>query len=118
MGKLQFLFPTLLTATLLAFPAHAQSSPEQDLGETLDKALRNLMEKMAPALDDALKTVEPLMNQALETMREFDVVDDPRHYQMPEVLPNGDIIIRRRPDAPELPSRDETQTDLGDGVRI
>ena len=27
-------------------------------------------------------------------------VDDLRYYQAPEILDNGDIIIRRKPDAP------------------
>jgi hypothetical protein len=27
-------------------------------------------------------------------------VDDVRHYELPEFLPNGDIILRRKPDAP------------------
>ena len=36
-----------------------------------------------------------------------DMVDDLNAYEAPEMLPNGDIIIRRRPDAPPFePSED------------
>jgi hypothetical protein len=86
----------LLSATIalaLAAPlsAAAQSTPEMRLPEKLDRILRDTMEALEPAIDDAL-----------DTMREFQAIDDPRHYEMPEVLPNGDIIIRRRPTAPDM----------------
>ncbi len=88
--------PTLkpmLLATLLvlgAGSASAQSTPELRLPETLDRTFRDMMESMKPAIDDAF-----------EAMRNMTGIDDPRNYEMPEILPNGDIILRRRPDAPE-----------------
>ncbi|MEO1492722.1 MAG: hypothetical protein AAFV19_11270 [Pseudomonadota bacterium] len=82
--------PAILAAALMTpTAASAQSTPEIRLPEKLDRILRDTMEALEPAIDDAL-----------DTMREFQVIDDPRNYEMPEVLPNGDIIIRRRPDAP------------------
>ena len=33
----------------------------------------------------------------------FDRVDSITNYQPPEILPNGDILIRRNPDAPAWP---------------
>lgn len=108
MPRLHVLIPAVLSAFILSTPANAQSAQEDEgLTDKLDKTMRQLMEKMRPALDEALDSMKPLMNEALETMRGFDVIDDPRHYQMPEVLPNGDIIIRRHPDAPEFPRKDE-----------
>ncbi len=86
------LLPAALTLALIApMSASAQSTPELRLPEKLDRILRDTMEALEPAIDDAF-----------DAMREFQVIDDPRHYEMPEVLPNGDIIIRRRPGAPSM----------------
>ena len=78
-------------------PAHAAEEPGDErpgdlpFPERLDRALRDMMEDVQPTLEDAL-----------DYLRSFGAVDDPRHYEMPEILPNGDIIIRRRDDAPEF----------------
>ena len=71
------------------------------LPEELDETLRRMMDELKPAL-----------KQMFEMIEKFEGVDDLRHYQMPEVLPNGDIIIRRRPDAPEYspPAPEEPET--------
>ncbi len=94
------LLPAALTLAMIApMSASGQSTPEIRLPEKLDKILRDTMEALEPSIDEAF-----------EAMREFQVIDDPRHYQMPEVLPNGDIIIRRRPGAPSLtPEEDAPQ---------
>ena len=81
-----------LALTLAATPAMAQqvpSTPELRLPEQLDRDLRRFMDKMKPLLDETFEAFENLPD-----------IDSLEHYQMPEVLPNGDIIIRRRPDAP------------------
>ena len=39
----------------------------------------------------------------LKMMRTLDSV---RYYEAPEILPNGDIIIRRSPDAPDYVPRE------------
>mgnify|MGYP007083813862 CR=1 FL=1 len=41
------------------------------------------------------------MRPALEGLEGF--VDDLNAYEPPVILPNGDILIRRRPDAPKVP---------------
>ena len=111
------LAPALALAIVSAFataaPAQtieAQSSEELRLPERMDRALREMMDGLKPALDDAL-----------DYMRSFEVIDDPRHYEMPEVLPNGDIIIRRRDDAPtfdpDKPEEEELPADPEEGIR-
>lgn len=94
--------------------ASAEPAEEPRLPEMLDRALRELMDEVRPALEDAL-----------DYMQSFGAIDDPRHYALPEVLPNGDIIIRRRdgappyrPDAPEPDRRAPLQIDPDEGVRI
>lgn len=58
---------------------------------------------MAQELEPALELLATEMGPALlELMRSLDSF---RYYAAPEILPNGDIIIRRNPDAPEYVPR-------------
>ena len=108
-----------LGAVLLAASGIASQAPatdERPLPERLDRALRDMMEDVQPTLEGAL-----------DYLRSFGAIHDPRHYEMPEVLPNGDVIIRRRDDAPpfrpeppaapEAPA-DDPPADPEEGVRI
>ena len=100
---------TALAATLLilATPALAQDDPFPDAGpgipfleewaDRTDEMMRELMEEFGPGM-------EGLMADMLPRLKELsDRLGGIIHYEMPEVLPNGDIIIRRKPDAPPLP---------------
>lgn len=58
--------------------------------------LREGFEDMGPALAEFVQAIGPAFAELLNQ------VDDFRHYEAPEFLPNGDIIIRRSPDAPEF----------------
>lgn len=52
--------------------------------------------------------MEQLMTEMLPVMRDLrGLVDDIGNYQAPELLPNGDIIIRRKPEALEPPGEGE-----------
>lgn len=110
-------FVVLLAMYGVSGPAAAEGL---DLPDRMERALRDMMQGMEPAFD-----------QALDYMRRLGAIDDPLNYQMPEVLPNGDIIIRRRPDAPALepdgppagpdappPPADDPPGDPEEGVRI
>lgn len=81
---------------------------------------RGMMQEMEPALDDftgmaediapALDMLASEMGPALmELMKTLDSV---RYYQAPEILPNGDIIIRRREDAPVYVPQEGEEIDL------
>ena len=39
----------------------------------------------------------------------LELMGDIRNYEMPEKLPNGDIIIRRKPDLPAPPKEGEVE---------
>lgn len=97
-----------LTAGLAVLPAQAGSpeAEERPLSEELDTLFREMIEKMKPALDELLETLEVLEN-----------IDSIEHYERPEIMPNGDIIIRRRDDAPALPENDGEEPETGPGVR-
>lgn len=59
----------------------------------VQEMLRGLFEEAAPAMRDAERALGMLEGMVGR-------LDD---YQAPEILPNGDILIRRRPDAGPLP---------------
>ncbi|MEM7210523.1 MAG: hypothetical protein AAF479_01320 [Pseudomonadota bacterium] len=105
----------LLCAALVApsLPASAQSVeppsfiPQLKLPEELDDALRKMMDDLKPTLDETMKMMESFGNMG-----------DPRHYHLPEVLPNGDIIMRRREDAPAYePPAPDPSTNGEKGIR-
>lgn len=58
----------------------------QDLAAEYGPAMRRFLAEMGPALADVIKEVE-----------------DWSRYEVPEILPNGDIIIRKKPDTPADP---------------
>lgn len=117
----------LALSSVLAGPALAQApEDEKDQGLTLmeDGArmiLRGLMADMEPAIDGLRGTLDDIGPFVGEFMREMGPglsalatrIDDIRHYSAPEFLPNGDIILRRKPDAPDWQPDPEPDTDPG-----
>ncbi|NJO32329.1 MAG: AAA+ family ATPase [Rhodospirillales bacterium] len=81
-------------------PVLAQQEPNGDLEEGMSlleqgaqMLLRGMMSEMEPALDDmarALDEAKPMLDDLLALMGEV------QNYHAPEMLPNGDIIIRRK----------------------
>ena len=66
-----------------------------------------MIEEVEPALEEmakAMKELEPMARQLA------DLIGDVRHYEQPERLENGDIIIRRKADAPPPPKLPELGT--------
>ena len=82
----RYLYIPLVTA-LLTTPA--QSEPLD--WEALRKNLEELSEGTKQFFESWVDDLGPLLN----SLR--DKVDDLSEYEAPEVLPNGDIIIRRKP---------------------
>ena len=113
-----------LAASLLAAPAMAQDKPEDESGFNLMEEgarmiMRGLMSEMEPAMDslrEQFDALGPRLSEFAATIGPafvdlLEQVDDMRNYQAPEFLPNGDIIIRRKPDAPVWSPQD-APTDL------
>ncbi len=113
----------LVALSLLAAPAPAQ---QDDQGFSLMEEgaklfFRGLMDEMEPAfreLEDLSRQMEPAlrdfalhMGPALRDL--MDQVEDWSVYHPPEILPNGDIILRRKaPDEPSpapAPQQDEIE---------
>lgn len=95
---------------LIAAPAVAEDEGFSLMEEGAQMILRGLRQQMEPAMDDLQSMVEefgPAMDQFATELGPIladllQKADDLTNYEQPEVLPNGDIIIRRKPDAPEL----------------
>lgn len=117
-----------VAAALLCVPAMAEDAPEGDMGEGLDlmeegarMLMRGLMSEMEPALDalrDNVEQMGPALGEFVQSVGPafgalLERIDDLRYYESPEILPNGDIIMRRSPDAPAWePEPDTTEIEL------
>lgn len=97
--------------TALALPAQAQNDSGKSLMERgAELFLEGLRQEMEPTLED-LRGLADQFGPALQSfMREMGPaladlaaqVQDWSAYESPEMLPNGDIIIRKKPkDQPE-----------------
>jgi hypothetical protein len=104
----------LVAALSFPLPVFAQEEGEIEEGFSLMEEgarllFRGIVSEMDPAIEDfsALgKELEPTL-ELLATemgpalMELIQTLDSVRFYERPEILPNGDVIIRRSPDAPE-----------------
>ncbi|KEJ89926.1 hypothetical protein [Sulfitobacter donghicola] len=98
-----------LFALSLASPLAAEEEPLSLMERGAQLFFEGLMEEMAPALDgmaDLLEEAGPALQEFVAEMGPklrdvLEDVDDWSVYTAPEVLPNGDIIIRRKPDIPK-----------------
>jgi len=81
------LIPIALIPVMLAAPAHADPKD----WEGFRKDLEQFSEDSRKFLQSWVNDLGPLLD-ALK-----DKIDDISNYDPPEVLPNGDIIIRRKP---------------------
>lgn len=87
----------LLLALALTQPAHAQSGKRPDGGGSL-----------GTVIDETTNTVLRIFGAFLKAIPQFEA---------PEVLPNGDIIIRRKQPG-STPEDDEDEPEEGDTRRI
>lgn len=123
----------ILALLLVVTPLHAQddAAPDAPTEDSADEGL-SLMERgarmfldgmrseMEPALrdlGDMLATMGPAMQEFLRDMGPamadlLGRIDDLSVYEAPELLPNGDIIIRRKSDAGPLPPPQEGEIDI------
>ncbi len=106
------LIAALLCSLAWSVPAPAQTTVppepaprdiEEGTGLLRDGArllFRGLMGEVEPALRNfgtAIGEMEPMLRDLAAMMGDLTL------YQAPVILPNGDILIRRKPDAPTVP---------------
>ena len=77
----------------------------RDLQREAEPRLRDLERDLAPLLDGLGRRVDPILRDLA------DLMGDLSGWEAPEVLPNGDILIRRRPAPP--PPRPQDQAPEG-----
>lgn len=96
-----------MTLMLIAAPAaHAQTPQPPD-----EPTLEDMARAMREALDAFSGKVAPWAEHLGR------LLGDPDAYAAPELLPNGDILIRRKPDAPPL-DRPETGPGTAPGLDL
>lgn len=104
----------LILALALPVPALAQDDDGPSLMERGARLFfRGLIEEMDPAMNslrDFAEEAGPAMQSFMEEMGPalldlFDTVKDFSAYHPPEILPNGDIILRKKTDD-DLPKPD------------
>ncbi|MBB3712144.1 hypothetical protein FHS00_001721 [Limimaricola variabilis] len=107
----------ITVAALLAAPLQAQTPepPAEDEGFSLmqrgaELFFEGILGEMEPAIEDFrafAEMAEPHLRALLSEMgpalmQVLDRIDDIANYEAPEILDNGDIIIRRKPEAPDF----------------
>jgi len=112
----------LALLTTLPVAAQEETAPDGDGGPSLmergaELFFEGLRREMEPTLEEAARLfaeIGPSMRSFLTEMGPAlaeiaDQVEDWSVYDMPEILPNGDIIIRRKEPLPpdETPKADE-----------
>ncbi len=94
-------FAILAFVALLSLPVSAQTDgPENgDIGEGVDllgegarQLFRGLVDRVQPSLRDLARDLQELNWNGIK-------IEDLDDYNSPEMLPNGDIILRRKPEA-------------------
>jgi hypothetical protein len=112
---------------VLPLSASAQQESEVDEGFSLVEEgakllFRGIIAEMEPAINDFSELADELQ-PALDMLASemgpafldlIQTLDSVRYYEPPEVLPNGDIIIRRSLDAPQY----NPPTDDGEGIDL
>ncbi|WP_085826116.1 hypothetical protein [Roseovarius gaetbuli] len=109
MKHIRPLITALFIASLGALPLSAQDAEQEEQGRSLMEEgarlfLEGIRREMGPALEDLrgmTEDMEPALRQFVEEMGPalsdlMAKVGDLSAYHAPEVLPNGDIIIRRK----------------------
>jgi hypothetical protein len=104
--------PLALAAALAAAPLAAQAQDAEEPGlleEGANLFFRGLIEEVAPPLQELAGVVSndllPIFRALAEEMgpaiaEVAGQIDSITYYEPPVIVPNGDIVIRRRADAP------------------
>ena len=108
---MNYVAPFLLTTVLLVSPAlsdDALNSETEDGFVLMEEGARLLLRGMMGELDEVLSEMETLAAELGPMVQELQtLIEDIRDYELPEMLPNGDIIIRRR-----IPLEPEGEVDI------
>lgn len=120
----QFLAPLLVVCSFVGVSAQAETQEQDDNGSNLmqrgaELFWEGLRKEMAPSLEELeelMATIGPSMQGFLAEMGPAlaeiaGKIEDWSVYEAPEILPNGDIIIRRKQPDPAEPDPAEPDTE-------
>ncbi|MFV0384638.1 hypothetical protein [Paracoccus sp. (in: a-proteobacteria)] len=98
-------------------PAPEGGTPDGDQTSLFERGLENFMQNMLkeaePHLDRLGRDLGDTMNSLRPVLGDIgNLMDDAKNYQAPERLENGDIVIRRRADAPPPPPVGDTLREM------
>jgi hypothetical protein len=111
----------LLASTVLAAPAFAEGTDEDTGLSLMERGAQMLMEGLMREMEPAMEGLQDLAEDVGPALRDFTAqmgpalrgllqeVEDWSVYHPPEMLENGDIIIRRKTPDDALP---EDQIDI------
>lgn len=112
-------YRVLLCICLGAAPAWSdEPAPSVDKGfDLLDQGARIILRSFLDQAEPAMKDLKDGMGEAMAKMGPalqdlLAKMDDIRNYEPPEMLPNGDIILRRKLAAPPKPPVAGPEIDL------
>jgi hypothetical protein len=92
----------VLSASPLAAETAPPADPSTEEGMSLIEEgariiLRSLLDDVQPKMQELQKGLDQALTEMGPALKELLLkIDDFRNYHPPEVLPNGDIIIRRK----------------------
>lgn len=96
---MRHVFISGLVSLVFALPVQAQDEEAPSLMERgAQQFLEDLLNEMEPAFDsmrDFMEEMGPAMREVIEDVKDWSA------YEPPEVLENGDIIIRKKPESPQ-----------------
>ena len=100
MKKIACAFVILLAAGLPALGQDDEATAEEGfslLEEGAKIILRSMIDEVEPTLKDLQKDFDEAMGEMGPALGQLvEMIGDIRYYHPPEMLPNGDIIIRRK----------------------
>lgn len=122
MGFMKQIYAPIFALALLSAPVFAQDTTEESEGfDLMEKGVQLFMQGIFNELEPTMNEFQQLVEEAGPQLRALllemgpslvealNQIDDFSYYEKPQVLPNGDIVIRREKDAPAyVPLEGET----------
>ncbi len=122
MGFMKQIYAPIFALALLSAPVFAQDTTEESEGfDLMEKGVQLFMQGIFNELEPTMNEFQQLVEEAGPQLRALllemgpslvealNQIDDFSYYEKPQVLPNGDIVIRREKDAPAyVPPEGET----------
>ena len=111
----------LALSLALALPMTAAADEDSSGLSLMERGAQLFMEGILKEMEPAIEEFSELTDQMGPALKQFademgpkladllNQVEDWSAYQPPEILPNGDIIIRRKPDHPMTPPGSPTE---------